>query len=156
VRATLADHLRNRPIDWTDRLTEGALLDRFADHCRDDLDDVEVLREHPTRLDLKWRGGEGAVELRAGLVGAERLDGTQLMLTSIDEALVVRFLDDEQLRGRIAVCDVTRLEKVNAVRSSLCVYFEWFVREAFGARILPAEAFTAGLVQRGILSLGMG
>jgi len=42
------------------------------------------------------------------------------------------------------------------VRSSLCVYFEWFVREAFGARILPAEAFTAGLVQRGILSLGMG
>jgi hypothetical protein len=115
-----------------------------------------VLHEEPTRLDLEWRGGEGAVELRAGLVGAELLSGTQLMLTTIDDALVARFLDDEQLRGRIAVCDVTRLEKVNAVRSSLCVYFEWFVREAFGARILPAEAFTAGLVQRGILSLGMG
>jgi hypothetical protein len=72
-------------------------------------------------------------------------------------ALVTRFLDDEQLRGRIAVVDVDRLEKINAVRSaSLCVYFECFVREAFGARILPAEAFTAGLVQRGILSLGMG
>ena len=156
VRATLANHLRDRSIDWTDRLTQGALLDRFADHCRDELDDVDVLHEEPTRLDLNWRGGEGAVELRAGLVGAELLSGTQLMLTSIDDALVARFLDDEQLRGRIAVCDVTRLEKVNAVRSSLCVYFEWFVREAFGARILPAEAFTAGLVQRGILSLGMG
>jgi hypothetical protein len=156
IQATLADKLRGRRIDWTDRLTEGALLDRFADHCRDELDEVEVLAEQPTRLDLKWRGGEGRVELRAGLVGAERLAGTQLMLTPIDEALVNRFLDDEHLRGRIAVCDVTRLEKVNAVRSSLCVYFEWFLREAFGARILPAEAFTAGLVQRGILSLGMG
>lgn len=156
VQRTLADAVRARPIDWTDRLTEGALLDRFADHCRDELDDVEVLAQQPTRLDLEWRGGEGTVELRAGLIGAERLDGTRLMLTPIDEALVDRFLDDEHLRGRIAVCDVTRLEKVNAVRSSLCVYFEWFLREAFGARILPAEAFTAGLVQRGILSLGMG
>jgi hypothetical protein len=156
VQATLAEKLRGRRIDWTDRLTEGALLDRFADHCRDELDDVTLLGAHPTRLDLKWRGGEGTVELRAGLVGAEQLGGTHLMLTPIDEALVNRFLDDEHLRGRIAVCDVTRLEKVNAVRSSLCVYFEWFLREAFGARILPAEAFTAGLVQRGILSLGMG
>jgi hypothetical protein len=156
LRAMLVEHLRNRSIDWTDRLTEGALLDRFADHCRDELDDVEVLAEQPTRLDLEWRGGEGTVELRAGLVGAERLGGTRLILTPIDEPLVNRFLDDEHLRGRIAVCDVRRLEKVNAVRSSLCVYFEWFLREAFGARILPAEAFTAGLVQRGILSLGMG
>jgi hypothetical protein len=156
LRATLVEHVRNRPVDWADDLTEGGLLDRFADHCRDDLDDVAVLAAHATRLDLEWRGGEGTVELRAGLVGAERLGGIRLMLTPIDDALVNRFLDDEHLRGRIAVCDVTRLEKVNAVRSSLCVYFEWFLREAFGARILPAEAFTAGLVQRGILSLGMG
>jgi hypothetical protein len=146
--------LRARPIEWADDLTHGDLLDRFAAHCRDDLDDVELLAADPTRLELKWRGGAGAVELCAG---AEPLEGTRLMLTPIDEALVNRFLDDEQLRGRIAVVDVDRLEKINAVRSgSLCVYFEWFVREAFGARILPAEAFTAGLVQRGILSLGMG
>jgi hypothetical protein len=146
--------LRARPIEWADDLTHGDLLDRFAAHCRDDLDDVELLAADPTRLELKWRGGAGAVELCAG---AEPLEGTRLMLTPIDEALVNRFLDDEQLRGRIAVVDVDRLEKINAVRSgSLCVYFEWFVREAFGAPILPAEAFTAGLVQRGILSLGMG
>ena len=156
VVATLTAKLRDRPVDWADDLTEGALLDRFATHCRDDLDDVDLLAAHPTRLDLEWRGGEGTVELRAGLVGAERLGGTRLMLTSIDEALVTRFLDDETLRSRIAVFDVTRLEKVNAVRSSLNVYFEWFLREAFGVRTMPAEAFTAGLVQRGILSLGMG
>jgi hypothetical protein len=148
------DDLRARPVEWADDLTHGDLLDRFAAHCRDDLDDVELLAAHPTRLDLKWRGGEGAVELSAG---AEELEGVHLALTSIDEALVNRFLDDEQLRGRIAVVDVDRLEKINAVRGGiLCVYFEWFVRETFGARILPAEAFTAGLVQRGILSLGMG
>ena len=146
--------LRARPVEWADGLTHGELLDRFAAHCRDDLDDVELRAAHPTRLDLKWRGGEGAVELCAS---AEKLEGVHLALTSIDEALVNRFLDDEQLRGRIAVIDVDRLEKLNAVRSSsVCVYFEWFVREAFGARILPAEAFTAGLVQRGIISLGMG
>ena len=78
------------------------------------------------------------------------------MLAPIDEPLVARFLDDAGVRGRIAVCDVTGLQKINAVRSSPCVYFEWFLREAFSARVLPAEAFTAGLVRRGILSLGMG
>jgi hypothetical protein len=156
VRATLDEKLRARVVEWAGDLTEGELLDRFAAHCRDDLDDVELVAAHPTSLDLRWRGGEGTVELRAGLLGAERLDGVHLMLTTIDEPAVNRFLDDEQLRGRLALCDVDRLEKINAVRSSLCVYFEWFVREAFGARILPAEAFTAGLVQRGILSLGMG
>jgi hypothetical protein len=148
--------LRDRRVEWTDDLTHGDLIDRFAAHCRDELDDVELLGAEPTRLDLRWRGGEGTVELRGGLGTTERLQGVHLMLMSIDDALVERFLDDEQLRGRVAVVDVDRLEKINAVRSSLCVYFEWFIREAFGARILPAEAFTAGLVQRGILSLGMG
>lgn len=150
------DHLRTRRVDWTDDLTHGDVLDRFAAHCADELDDVDVLAADPTQVRLAWRRGAGTVELRADLTGVEQLEGVHLLLTRIDEALVERFLDDEQLRGRIAVVDVDRLEKVNAVRSSLCVYFEWFVREAFGARILPAEAFTAGLVQRGIISLGMG
>ena len=152
----MTDDLRARPVEWTDDLTHGELLDRFAAHCRDDLDDVELLAAHPTRLELRWRGGDGTVELRTGLLADRPREGVHLMLTPIDDAVVDRFLDDEQLRGRIAVVDVDRLEKINAVRSPLCVYFEWFVREAFGARILPAEAFTAGLVQRGILSLGMG
>ena len=150
------DQLRNRPVDWTDDLTHGDVLDRFAAHCADELADVDVVAAHSTQIQLAWRGGAGTVELQADLVGVERLEGVHLLLTPIDDALVERFLDDEQLRSRIAVIDVDRLEKVNAVRSSLCVYFEWFVREAFGARILPAEAFTAGLVQRGIISLGMG
>jgi hypothetical protein len=150
------DHLRTRRVDWTDDLTHGDVLDRFAAHCADELDDVDVLAADPTQVRLAWRRGAGTVELRADLTGVEQLEGVHLLLTRIDEALVERFLDDEQLRGHIAVVDVDRLEKINAVRSSLCVYFEWFVREAFGARILPAEAFTAGLVQRGIISLGMG
>jgi hypothetical protein len=150
------DDLRARPVDWTDDLMHGDVLDRFAAHCADELDDVNVVAAHPTQVKLEWRGGAGTVELRADLAGVERLEGVHLLLTRIDDALVERFLDDAQLRGHVAVVDVDRLEKVNAVRSSLCVYFEWFVREAFGARILPAEAFTAGLVQRGIISLGMG
>jgi hypothetical protein len=150
------DDLRARRVDWADHLTHGDVLDRFAAHCADELDDVDVVAAQPTQVQLEWRGGAGTVELRADLPGVERLEGVQLLLTPIDDALVERFLDDAQLRGHVAVVDVDRLEKVNAVRSSLSVYFEWFVREAFGARILPAEAFTAGLVQRGIISLGMG
>jgi hypothetical protein len=158
VLATLVQRLRGRAVEWREGLTEGELFDHFARHCHEDLDDVEVLNAGPTRLSLRWRGGEGTVELRAGLLGASALaaSGTALMLAPIDEALATRFLDDATVRGRLAVCDVAGLQKINAVRSSPCVYFEWYLREAFGARVLPAEAFTAGLVQRGILSLGMG
>ena len=42
------------------------------------------------------------------------------------------------------------------MRSSVFVYFEWFLRDAFGVNVLPAPAFTRGLIDRGIISLGMG
>jgi hypothetical protein len=42
------------------------------------------------------------------------------------------------------------------VRSSVFVYFEWFLRAAYGVKLLSASEFTRALVARGILSLGMG
>jgi hypothetical protein len=42
------------------------------------------------------------------------------------------------------------------VRSSVFVYFEWFLRDVYGVKVLAAPAFTSGLVGRGIISLGMG
>ncbi len=36
------------------------------------------------------------------------------------------------------------------------MYVEWFLRDAYGVKMLPSAAFTAGLIERGILSLGMG
>ena len=54
------------------------------------------------------------------------------------------------------VFDPDRLEKTGAVRSSVFVYFEWFLRDAYGVKVLPAPAFTRGLIDRGIISLGMG
>jgi hypothetical protein len=42
------------------------------------------------------------------------------------------------------------------VRSSVFVYLEWFLRDTYGVKILPESAFTSGLVERGIISLGMG
>jgi len=56
----------------------------------------------------------------------------------------------------VAVCDLGRLERIGAVRSSAFVYFEWFLRDTYGVKLLPAAAFTMGLIDRGILSLGMG
>ena len=150
---------RGRTIAWATRtVTQGEVLDAFAAYCRDELEDVEVLEQTPTRLSLGWRREVSAVELRAGFLFCERLaqDGPVMLLGAIGPKTVERFLDDETLRSRVAVLDLARLEKIAAVRSSAFVYLEWFLRDEYGVKILAESAFTAGLVGRGIISLGMG
>ena len=51
---------------------------------------------------------------------------------------------------------MTRLEKIAIVRSSVIVYFEWFLRDEHRVKVIPAQTFTTGLVVRGIISLGQG
>ena len=70
--------------------------------------------------------------------------------------LVAVFLDRPELRSRLALCDLARLERLGTVRSSAFVYFEWFLRDAYGVKLLPVPAFTQGLIDRGVISLGMG
>jgi len=67
-------------------------------------------------------------------------------------ALVEVFLDRPELRAKLAVCDLELLERLGTVRSSAFVYFEWFLRDAYGVKLLPAPAFTQGLIDRGLLS----
>jgi hypothetical protein len=155
----LDDLRRGRAIEWaTQTVTQGAILDAFAVYCRDELDDVEVLESAPTRLALAWRRERSAIELRLGHAFCERLaeEGPVLLLGPIGPKAVERFLDEESLRSRVALLDLQRLGKIVAVRSSVFVYFEWFLRDAYGVKILPESAFTSGLVERGIISLGMG
>jgi hypothetical protein len=154
VRAGGVTSARDRTIEWaTQTLTQGEALDAFADYCAE-IDDLELAERTPVVLVLSWRGRERArVELVETL--PER-DEPLLALTELTEELVGRFLDDPVLRSRVAVLDLARLEKVNAVRSSVFVYFEWFLRDLYGVKVLPANAFTQGLVERGIISLGMG
>jgi hypothetical protein len=155
----LDDVRRGRPIEWATRtVTQGEVLDAFRDYCRDELDDVEVIESTPSRLTLGWRRERSTIELRAGYLFCERLavDGPALLLAPIGPKTTERFLDDETLRSRVAVLDLERLEKIAAVRSSVFVYFEWFLRDAYGVKILPEQSFTSGLVERGIISLGMG
>jgi len=150
---------RGRTIEWTTRtLTQGEILDAFAEHCRSELDDVDVLEASPSRLALGWRRERSTIELRLGLAFCDRLaeDGPALLLGPIGPRAVERFLDDEGLRSRIALLDLARLEKIAAVRSSVFVYLEWFLRDTYGVKILPESRFTTGLVERGIISLGMG
>ena len=150
---------RGRTIEWaTQTLTQGEILDAFAAYCREELDDVDVLDSGPSRLALAWRRERSTIELRLGYAFCERLaeDGPVLLLGPIGSATVDRFLEDEAFRSRVAVLDLARLEKIAAVRSSVFVYFEWFLRDTYGVKILPESAFTSGLVGRGIISLGMG
>ena len=145
---------RERRIEWAAAsVTQGEILDAFARHCREELDDVEVLTTTPTRLDLAWRRERSSVELAGNLPGG---DEPTLVLAELTEALVTRLLDDPALRARVAVYDLGRLEKANAVRSSIFVHFEWFLRDAYGVKLLTAAMFTRALIARGVLSLGMG
>lgn len=159
TEAAIEGARRDRAIEWaTQTVTQGEVLDAFRDYCRDELDDVDVLDATPSRLDLGWRRERSTVEVRAGFLFCERLtaDGPALLLGPIGPKATERFLGDETLRSRVALLDLERLEKIAAVRSSVFVYFEWFLRDAYGVKILPDNAFTSGLVERGIISLGMG
>jgi hypothetical protein len=150
---------RGRTIEWATRtLTQGEILDAFAAYCRDELDDVDVLESTASRLALGWRRERSTIELRLGYAFCDRLagDGPVMLLGPIGPKAVERFLEDEGLRSRVALLDLARLEKIAAVRSSIFVYLEWFLRDAYGVKILPENAFTSGLVERGIISLGMG
>lgn len=158
--ADLAASARARRLEWATRsLTQGDILDGFAAYCRDAVDDLEVVASSPTRLELSWRGREqAALEARCGLLFAERLAETRplLVLAELTAGAIERLLDDEALRRRLAVYDLAGLAKVNAVRSSVFVHFEWFLRDAYGVKVAASDAFTQGLVERGVISLGMG
>ena len=153
---------RARPLAWgTRRLTQGDLLEAFARHCAEDLEDVTVEESSPTLLVARRRSEAARIELRAGLAVDERLvaaEPTLLVGALPDDPahLVERFLDSADLRARLALFDPDRLEKLSAVRSSVFVYLEWFLRDEYGVKVLPSPSFTRGLLDRGIISLGMG
>ncbi len=162
VLALLADRAASRPIEWgTLTTTQGAVLEAFAAHCRDELDDVEVVSVATAGLVVRWRTEVSRFELRNGFLGVERLasDTPTMLLGDVDpdlEALVAAFVDRPELRARLALADLVRLERLGTVRSSAFVYFEWFLRDASGVKLLPSPRFTQGLIDRGVISLGMG
>jgi hypothetical protein len=162
ARELLRGRRGGRRIDWAKQtVTQGELLAAFAHHCEHELDEVKLLEREEDMLVVQWRRETSRLELRAGFVGFERLaSGTPTMLLGDIEPgghrLVQAFVDDADLRSRLALCDLGRLERLGAVRSSVFVYLEWFLRDAYGVKLLPAAAFTRGLIDKGVISLGMG
>lgn len=160
--AALERGAADRTIEWASRsIVQGELLAAFADHCRDELDDVVVEAVEATRLAVRWRDETSRFELRNGFIGAAHLAGEEptMLLGDVEpwlDELVAAFVDRPEVRSRLAVCDLARLERLGAVRSSAFVYFEWFLRDAYGVKLLPNQAFTRGLIDRGVISLGMG
>jgi hypothetical protein len=158
----LAAARREGRFRWGGReLTYGGVFDAFADHCDAELDDVEVVERTTDVLVARWRRETSRLELRAGFVGIRALASSEptMLLGEIgddEDRLVEAFLDDPELRARVAVCDLDRLERLGAVRSSVFVYLEWFLRDVYGVKLLPSPRFTHGLIERGVISLGMG
>lgn len=151
-----------RPLDWAPTpLTEGDVLAAFAAHCRDDLSDVEVLEQGPARLVARWRREVSTLELLADPSGPALAPQPQPTLYLLDlegglDGVAERFASDPELRSSVALVDLVRLEKIATVRSSVFVYLEWFLRDAYGVRLLASAAFTRGLIARGRLHLGFG
>ncbi len=145
---------RDRRIDWAAAtVTQGEVLDAFAAYC-DGTDELTVRERSPTAVVVSWRDREvSAIEVADSLPAH---DGQALVLTELTDAVVVRLLDDAALRARIAVYDLARLEKANAVRASAFVHFEWFLRDEYGVKVVASDSFTRGLVDRGVISLGFG
>lgn len=154
----------DRLVEWASRtVTQGEVLAAFARHCREELDDVQVVAADATSLVARWRRETSRLELHDVIerpaLGAG--GGGELVLLLGDfsqrlEELAEEFAADEALRSRVGLLDLVRLEKVSAVRSSVFVYFEWFLRDAYGVKLLPAAAFTQRLIDRGVISLGFG
>jgi hypothetical protein len=153
---------RDTSFRWGEReLTYGEVFDAFAERCAGDLDDVEVLERSSEVLVARWRNETSRLELRDGFDGLRTLASSEptMLLGDVgdDEAwLVEAYLDDAELRSRVAVTDLDRLERIGAVRSSVFVYLEWFLRDEYGVKLVPNPRFTHGLIERGIIHLGMG
>jgi hypothetical protein len=139
-RSTLDDYRTGRRIEWAmHSLSQGEILIGFAEHCREQVSDVEVVDEAPSRLTLRCRRELSTLELRAGFLFCDRLRGSEpvLLLGELTEPVVRRLAGDAALRTTMAVYDLARLEKVNSVRSTVFVYFDWFLRDAFGVQAVP-------------------
>ena len=132
------------------------VLAGFHHHAAQELDDVDLLEASPSALVLQWRREIVNVELRPTLEGIAVPERPLLALAPLESTVVNRLLDDERLRAQLGIYDLSRRAKASAVRSSVFTYFEWFLLEAYGTKIVASSSFTAGLVERGILSLGMG
>jgi hypothetical protein len=162
LRADLVARAVARPLPWGETLvTQGEVLASFAAHSAADLDDLDVVAAQPAELVVRWRDETSRFVLRNGAVGVERhAGGPPLMviaeLGAAADGMIQAYLVNPVLRETVAVCDLARLERIGSVRSSAFVYFEWFLRGAYGVKLLPAGAYTMGLIDRGILSLGMG
>ena len=151
-----------RPIEWASgTVAQGDVLAAFAEHCRRDLDDLDVETADDTALVVRWRSEVSRFALRNGFVGVEHLASAAptMLLGDVEQhldELVAAFVDRPELRERLAICDLGRLERLGTVRSSAFVYFEWFLRDDYGVKLVPTPAFTRGLIDRGVISLGMG
>ena len=132
------------------------VLAAFHRHAADELPDVDVLEASPSALVLRWRREVVDVQLRPTLEHEPVPDRPLLAVAPLETVVVTRLLDDERLRAAVGVYDLARREKASAVRSSIFTYFEWFLLESYGMKDVASSSFTAGLVERGILSLGMG
>lgn len=151
-----------RTIEWATRtITQGDVLAAFAAHCEDELEDVGLAELGPAFLVATWRRETSRIELRERIAVEELVaaETPTLLLGEFPadlDPLVDAFVSNEGLRSRVALVDLVRLEKISAVRSSVFVYLEWFLRDEYGVKLLPAGEFTRRLIDRGVISLGFG
>ena len=163
LRAELAARAGARQLEWgATVVTQGELLAAFAAHCAEELDDVEVVSRAPAELVVRWRDETSrflvAERLPRDRAAARRaaVDGARRPRAPRRTASSRRIVADRPSARRSPSATSAAWSASARVRSSAFVYFEWFLRDAYGVKLLPAAAFTQGLIDRGVISLGMG
>jgi hypothetical protein len=166
ARAALDRIAAARVVPWSSgAVAAGDLLGAFARHCRHDLDDVSVYGERTAgdgtvALELGWRRERCRIELRHGLVCCARLADPPTLIVCdterVTDAFVRAFALDPATRAGVALLDLEALEKASAVRASVFVYLEWFLRDVYGVKLAASTPFTRTLVEAGVISLGFG
>ena len=135
---------RGRAIEWaTQTVTQGEILDAFCDYCRDELDDVDVLdatRAASALLAPRAQHGRDTRGVTRSASARRRGPGAPARpdRPEGDGALPRRRGPARPRRGlRPGAAGEDRRGALE-----LFVYFEWFLRDLYGVKILPANAFT--------------
>jgi hypothetical protein len=151
--------VRERPIEWASLTTsQGESSTPSAPTSATSWTRSNCTPSHPPRSTSPGGASGQQSSCEAGFVECERLGAERptIVLGPRDDALSERLAAEPKLRERLVVYDLAALAKAGAVRSSVAVLLEWFLRDAYGVKVLASAAFTQGLVSRGVTSLGMG
>ncbi len=165
LAAALAGRLQGQPLALpVGSAGFGQLLEGFAAYCREEAGADRApapFGEAAAAYSFTARGRRHVLALRPFPLhlGAHPQAFIALLCELPPAALAAiaqRYTAAPALRSRLALFDLANAYKVNLTRSEVFVYFERYLRRAYGVRLTPPPLLTNALLDSGLLSLDKG